>query len=537
MATSDTLLEVNDLNKTFSVPVLKSLSFSVVRGEVHALMGSNGAGKSTLCNIIAGVHQPTSGEMMLKGNVYQPESVKVAEACGIRMVMQELNLFPSLSVAENLCFTSLGAKFGVIDRDLIHARARAALSRLGLDDIDPDSAVGQFGVGQQQLIEIASVLAHPVELLILDEPTAALTAPEIELLFGQIRRLRDAGVGIIYISHRMDEISRISDRVSILRDGQVVATEAVASMNVDRMVALMAGQIALDTPDTPTPIADRSRQVSTHHATRGDLLLSVEGLTRRVKKPLGGFSGFDNVSVDIYAGEVLGIGGLIGSGRTELLRAIFGADVAQAGCLRFAHDNFAPRSALRSPAQGIAAGIGMVVEDRKSQGLFLSESLTRNISFGKIAEIAGLGSIVDTIKEDALARIQAENLAIKFDDMTRPVTQLSGGNQQKAMVARWLLKDLPILLFDEPSRGVDASAKALIQTVIRTLAGQGHAVVVVSSETQELLSISDRVLVMSNGRVAGEYPASDLSETSLVKASFKYYSTTGHAACASSPAV
>ncbi|WP_218943389.1 sugar ABC transporter ATP-binding protein [Exilibacterium tricleocarpae] len=517
MAAGTPLLEARALGKTFAVPVLSDLDFQLRPGEVHALMGSNGAGKSTLSNLIAGVHRPSSGQMLLEGRRHAPASVREAEAAGVRMVMQELNLFPTLSVAENLCFKSLGNRFGVIDRRQLRRRAQRALESVGLAELNPDTAVGGLGVGQQQLLEIAGVLAAPVKLLILDEPTAALTDPQIELLFTRLRQLRDDGAGIVYISHRMDEIQKIADRVSVLRDGRLVATRPVAAMDIDTMVELMAGADAVAGSAAPAGVATSAAKTQAQ-----PVLLKVDGLGRR--------GAFDGVDLSIRAGEVLGLGGLIGAGRTEFLRAVFGADRADSGWLRFAGDDFTAGRRPASPAEAIACGIGMVVEDRKAEGLLLSQSLLANISIGSLSKLRSRLGFIDTEAETRLVETATAALAVKSDSLEQPVSTLSGGNQQKVLIARWLLRDLQVLLFDEPTRGVDARAKLRIHRLLRELAQRGKAVVMVSSETRELLQVADRIAVLSNGRLAGEFDARTLSEEQLLEASFKYYSGVGQSA-------
>ena len=358
-------------------------------------------------------------------------------------------------------------------------------------------------------------------MLILDEPTAALTDPQIDLLFEQINRLKAEGVGVIYISHRMDEISRIADRVSVLRDGELIATESIADIDADRMVHLMAGD-ALTDIDASEPVNEQGRGQSLKDPT---VLMKVERLSRRVKNQSGGLTGFEDISFDLRSGEVLGIGGLIGSGRTELLRAIFGADQAQSGCIKLASDNFVTPHRMRSTTEGISHGIGLLVEDRKAQGLFLSSSIRDNISFSMLDRLTNKLGVIDQSAEQEFAESISKNLNIHYDSLQQPVSSLSGGNQQKTLIARLLAKNLSILLIDEPSRGVDARAKARIQTLIREQAEAGKAVLVVSSETQELLKISDRVAVMSNGRLAGIFDASGLTEKKLLAASFRFYTS------------
>ena len=514
------LLQIKNLNKSFAVPVLKNLNFELQKGEVHALLGSNGAGKSTLCNIISGIYTADSGSFEYCGQPYTPSSLQAAETLGICMVMQELNLFPTLSVAENLYFRSMSDRFGIVQHQAIQQRAIKALQTVGLNYIDPAQPLSQLGVGQQQLIEIASVLQRNIKLLILDEPTSALTGPQIDLLFEQIIQLKKQGIGVIYISHRMDEMSRIADRVSILRDGELVATEATTDISTDRMVQLMAG-------DESTSI-DKKESISQPCVQSDSTLLKVENFSRRTKNQSGGDSGFEDISFNLRAGEVLGIGGLIGSGRTELLRAIFGADQAHAGYIRLASDEFKVQRIMKSPTEAISHGIGMLVEDRKSQGLLLSHSVSKNISFAILDRLTSKLGLVDQSTEQDLAMSMKKKLGIQYNSSQQPISSLSGGNQQKALLARWLAIEFSILLLDEPSRGVDAKAKSQIQTLIRELAALGKAIIVVSSETQELLKVSDRIAVMSNGRLAGIFNADELSEEKLLEASFCFYSSEGN---------
>ncbi|KGE03683.1 sugar ABC transporter ATP-binding protein [Pseudohaliea rubra] len=498
----ETLLSVRGLHKAFAAPVLRGIDFTVRRGEIHALMGSNGAGKSTLCNIIAGLLAADAGALTLGGRPHRPRSLREAEALGVRMVMQELNLFPTLSIAENLCFQRLGNGLGLLSRRRLAARAEKALARVGLAGLNPSLPVARLGVGQRQLLEIARALADEPALLILDEPTASLTDPQIHRLFGELRRLREAGAGIIYISHRMDEICQIADRVSVLRDGELVATAAAADLDSDRIVELMAG----------APLERPARGAS---GRAGAPLLRVEGLGRD--------GAFADVSFTLHAGEVLGIAGLIGAGRTELLRAIFGADPADRGSLRLATDGFATARRFRRPADAMAAGIGLVVEDRRDQGLLLPLGIDRNISLASYRSLQGPLGLVKRSAETALAARYCDALAVRCAGTGQPVRELSGGNQQKVLIARWLARDFPVLLFDEPGRGVDASAKARIHHLIREAARAGRGVVVVSSENDELFAVSDRILALSRGRVAGDFDAATVTEEALLAACFRHH--------------
>lgn len=521
----EVLFSAHNLQKVFAVPVLKNFSFELKRGEVHALMGSNGAGKSTFCNIIAGVLPPTLGDMTFIGSQYTPSSIADSESAGIYMVMQELNLFPTLSIAENIFFKSLSSRFGVIDHQKLREKAALVLEKVGLGSMDPALPLSSLGVGQQQLVEIARVLIEPIKLLILDEPTAALTDPQIEKLFQQIDQLKKNGVGIIYISHRMDEIKRISDRVSILRDGELISTQDSASTDMEDVAQLMVGR------------KNFAKEVTAHaqHSSHTDELESktaaaaeAAGKASLTIKNFSREGAFKNISFTMHRGEILGLGGLIGSGRTELLRAIFGADKADNGELFFSDHVFPEHGAksmtpFTTPRQAMDNGIGMVVEDRKSEGLFLSQSIKLNSNLIALNQLSSTLGILSEVKEELSAKELVEELVTKYDSLEQPVCSLSGGNQQKVLISRWLALRFPILLFDEPTRGVDANAKVKIHNLIRSLADEGRSILVISSETQELFSLCDRLLVMSNGSISAEFDSANIDEQAWHAACFINY--------------
>lgn len=495
------LLTISSLHKSFASPVLQDLNLTLFEGEIHALLGSNGAGKSTLCNIIAGIHQPTAGELTFDGQRHQPQNLNEAEAIGIRMVMQELSVFDNLSIAENICFKRFSASLGVIKQEDCVARAKAVLAKLGQSHIDVQAPLSSLGVGQKQLVEIARILDEPTRLLILDEPTASLTDPEIENLFTQLEALRAQGVCIIYISHRMDEIKRIANRVSVLRDGKLIATEDAKTADTDALIEKMAGQ-AIQASTRGAMIATKP-------------LVRVKAFTRA---PV-----FQDINLQINRGEVLGIGGLMGAGRTELLRCLFGADKPDSGRFEWLDGSDRQSQPYRSPKQALAQGLVLVVEDRKQQGLLLSHSIAANMGLSVMQRfIQWLGKYSSQAQLESATPF-SDQLAIKCDSLDQSVAELSGGNQQKALIGRALMTGSALLMFDEPSRGVDANAKATIQRLIREQAAAGKAVVVVSSETQELLNVSDRIAIMSNGRLAGEFDATTVSEQELVAASFRFH--------------
>ncbi|WP_317932904.1 sugar ABC transporter ATP-binding protein [Halioxenophilus sp. WMMB6] len=501
---SPPLLRIIDLHKSFNVPVLTGIDIDIHAGEVHALMGANGAGKSTLCNIVAGFLPASAGQLLLAGEPYAPESVNAAEQEGVRLVMQELNLIGNLSVAENISLRNLPNRFGFIKKSVLHRQAEQALALVGLQAIDPDTPLNQLGVGQQQLVEIAATITKPCRLLILDEPTAALTDPQIDRLFEQLKQLKAAGTAIIYISHRMAEIQRIADRITVMRDGKSVATTDAHATSVAEIVQHMTGE-------TQGRHADYTRRVT------GPLALRVVGLSRA---PL-----LQAIDLAIYRGEILGIAGLIGSGRTELLRALFGADGARAGDEGYLQLGEAgPRLVFTSPSEAIAAGLGLIPEDRKQQGLLLSDSIAGNISLANLGAVSNRWGWLQTSREERAAESYRQQLAIKCKAVSQPVAQLSGGNQQKVVISRWLFRDREILLFDEPTRGIDMHTKQRIYQLLHELALQGKAIVMVSSETSELTTLCDRIAVISNGAISALFERGEWTPEKLLAAAFKGYS-------------
>lgn len=483
------------MHKRYNVPVLTDFDFTLEAGEVHALVGSNGAGKSTFARILCGLTPASAGSLQLDGETYTPESKAHATANGIVMVLQELNLIPTLSVAENLGFESLPARFGFIDRKELRQRARAALALVGLAHVDPDQPAGELGVGQQQLVEIAAALTRECRVLILDEPSAALTATETEELFTRIRDLQAKGVAIIYVSHRMDEIRRIADRVTVLRDGRHIATHATKDLDIDELIREMAGH---------AQVIKSTAHVST---TTADVALAVHELNA---PPF-----LQDIGLKVHAGEIVGIAGLVGAGRTELLRAIYGADPITSGSIEL-HGNL---TAIANPTAAVRAGIGMVPEDRKADGLMLPQSILANTTLASHDRLSRHGWM-DTAEARRTTLATTAAMALKYDGLEQPVAELSGGNQQKAVIARWLLRDTSVLLLDEPTRGVDAAAKDSIYQLMAELAARGKALLMVSSELPELMTNCDRILVMSTGRIIGEFTPDNWSEANITAAAF-----------------
>jgi ribose transport system ATP-binding protein len=494
-----TVLSVSGIGKTYAQPVLGNIDLTLLRGEVLALTGENGAGKSTLSKIIGGLVTPTTGSMQFQGQAYTPGSRTQAEQLGIRMVMQELNLLPTLSVAENLFLDNLPSRGGWINRKQLRADAIKAMAHVGLDAIDPDTLVGELGIGHQQMVEIARNLIGDCHVLILDEPTAMLTSREVEMLFEQITRLQARGVSIIYISHRLEELARVAQRIAVLRDGQLVCVEPMANYNSEQLVTLMVGR------ELGEKIDLGPRQI-------GDVALSVKGLGRTGK--------VHDVSFEVRSGEIFGISGLIGAGRTELLRLIYGADIADTGGIELG--NPLRPVTIRSPVDAVNQGIALITEDRKGEGLLLTQSISANIALGNMPAISK-GGLVNGRDELSLAQRQVEAMRIRSSSPTQLVSELSGGNQQKVVIGRWLERDCTVMLFDEPTRGIDVGAKFDIYTLLGELTRQGRALVVVSSDLRELMLICDRIGVLSDGRLIDTFERETWTQDELLAAAFAGY--------------
>ncbi|MEX3689203.1 sugar ABC transporter ATP-binding protein [Paraburkholderia sp. BR14263] len=513
------VLTVTGVGKTYEQPVLADVSLALHAGEVLALTGENGAGKSTLSKIVSGLTASSAGSMTLMGRPYAPASRREAEALGVRMVMQELNLLPTLTVAENLFLDRLPQsgplRFGWIDRRRLRDDARAAMAQVGLEAIDPDTPVGELGIGHQQLVEIARNLVGSaaaadhgdggdMRVLILDEPTAMLTAREVELLFEQIARLKARGVAIVYISHRLEELERIAQRVAVLRDGKLVRVDAMANLTPERIVALMVGR-------------ELGERIDLGQRRIGAPLLKVDGLTRA--------KAVRDVSFEVRAGEIFGVSGLIGAGRTELMRLIYGADRMERGTVALAPTpGAAPEPVqIASPADAVKLGIALITEDRKGEGLLLPQPLAANVTLGNVGAVSRYG-VVDAARENTLARTQIDALRIRASGPAQPVGELSGGNQQKVVIGRWLARDITqsmrVVLFDEPTRGIDVGAKFDIYALMGALAREGRALVVVSSDLRELMLICDRIGVMSAGKMTAIYGRDEWSQDKLLAAAF-----------------
>ena len=498
---SDHVLRLESVTKSFGqVEVIKDVDLTVRRGQVQALLGENGAGKSTLIKMIAGVHQPDSGRIVVDGAEVKIPDTKASEALGIATIHQELNLVPTMSVAENIMLGRTPRRFGLVNHKHLKAQVQAALHLIGLD-VDLDMPVGELGVAKQQLVEIAKALSMNARILILDEPTAALTGKEVDALFAVLEELKAKGVAMIFISHHLEELARIAETISVLRDGSFIA-EVPADTDEDELVRLMVG-----------------REIENQYPEHGESLLEVSELTSD--------GAFHDVTFSVHAGEVVGLAGLVGAGRTEVIRAIAGADPYDSGSIRVGGTQ------LRSGdiRAAIRAGVGHIPEDRKSQALVLDASVGDNLGFATLYPTAKAG-LADRSGQRRRAGAVAEKLRIRMADLSQPIRNLSGGNQQKAVFGRWVLAGSKVLLLDEPTRGVDVGAKVEIYNIINEVTAAGGAVLMASSDLPEVLGMSDRILVMSGGQLAGQLPKDSTQDEVMAFAVSNVTSATSAAAAA-----
>ncbi|MBF9131768.1 sugar ABC transporter ATP-binding protein [Plantactinospora sp. S1510] len=490
----EVVLRLTDVVKTFpGVRALDGVQLEVRAGEVHCLLGQNGAGKSTLIKVLSGAHQPDSGQVEWLGEPTTFANPQAAMKAGIATIYQELDLVDDLSVAENAFLGHEPRTLGFVRRGYMARRTREILGRLGHAEIPPRRMVRSLPAAGKQVVSMARALSHDARLIIMDEPSAVLAHDEVGNLFRIIRELTAQGIAVIYISHRMEEIREIGDRVTVLKDGRTTAADLPARTTPTRdLVSRMTGRtIEYVFPDRPTAEPEHSE------------LLRVRELSREGE--------FADVSLTVHSGEIVGIAGLVGSGRSELLETIFGARRAEAGTVSMAGRTLRPGSV----GAAVRAGLGMAPEERKSQALLLGEPIYRNVTLATFSRWARLG-FTNAGRERSEAEAVADRLDLRPRDVRRPVRTLSGGNQQKVVVGRWLLGDTKLLLLDEPTRGVDVGARAELYQVIRALAAQGVGVLLVSSEVPEVLGLADRVLVMREGRVVREAPAGELDEDTVL---------------------
>ena len=493
MTAPSPLLTMTGVQKRFpGVIALDGVDLDLMAGEVHVLLGENGAGKSTLMKILSGAQSSDAGEILVDGEARTIDSPKAARDLGISIIYQELTLVPQLNAPANVF---LGKEpttpLGLLDLELMKARTRELLSGLGVT-LDLDTPVGTLGIAEQQMIEVAKALSEKARILVMDEPTSALTASEIDQLFAAIARLLERGTGIIYISHRMNEVERIGHRVSVLRDGRRIGTYNTKDVTIDELIRLMVG-----------------RKVGDHFPRRrgalGDEVLRVSGLGRQ--------GALHDVGFHLRRGEILGISGLLGAGRTELARALFGADRSDRGTIVVKG-----RMALvRSPADGIKAGVGLLPEDRKTQGLVLGLSVRENLALTSARRLSRFG-LIDEKGEAALSQRFVDDLRIKTPGIEQRTGALSGGNQQKIVLGKWLATGVDVLIMDEPTRGIDVAAKVEIYELMNRLTEGGAGIVMISSELPEILGMSDRILVMRAGRMVGEFGATGANQEALLGA-------------------
>lgn len=484
---------MRNVSKSFAgVNALKSVNFELRKGEVHALMGENGAGKSTLMKVLTGVYTADEGSIVYKGQEIVFNSVLEAQKSGISMIFQELNLVPHLSVAENIFLGREPLKNGLIDYLTMQKKAAELLNMFDID-VSPKDIVNTLSVARQQMVEIAKALSFEVEVLIMDEPTSALTRKEIDKLFILIDKLKSKGVCIVYISHRMEELKKICDHITIFRDGCYVSDHKFSEITMEEIITKMVGR-SLDNhfPDRKSHIQDK-------------VLLSVQNATRH-----GVFSGID---FDLLKGEILGITGLVGAKRTELARAIFGAEILDDGQV-IAFDK---EITIRSPNDAINAGIAYLSEDRKLNGLAVSMSVKDNVLMASVDKVSSQWGIISAIKEKVACEQYVQKLNIKTPGIEQIVKNLSGGNQQKVVIAKWLFRDARIMIFDEPTRGIDVGAKYAIYELLDELASQGIGVIMISSELPEILGMTDRVVVMKEGKMTAILKTKNTSQEEIMQ--------------------
>jgi rhamnose transport system ATP-binding protein len=485
-------VELKDISKSFGgTRALEGVSLTVARGSIHALVGENGAGKSTLGKIIAGAHAPDSGQLLLDGEPVRFHSPRDAIARGVILIAQELAIVPALTVAQNVFLGVEPRQAGFQRRSSRRRRYRELAASAGFE-LDGDANAGALRTADQQKVEIMRALSRNAQLIVMDEPTAALSAAEVARLFDVIRALRADGAAVLFISHRLEEVFEICQRVTVMRDGSTVLASELAGMTADDLVRAMVGR-------------DMPQRTAGERSQPGDEVLRVERLTRE--------GVFTDISLQVRAGEIVALAGLVGSGRSEVARAIFGIDRYDAGTVTVRGQKL--RKA--SPTAAMAAGIGYVPEDRRQQGLVMDMSIQQNVALASLARLRQ-GGLIRSAAERAFATDWAQRLRLKYGRLTDPVSMLSGGNQQKVVLAKWLGRGPALLIVDEPTRGIDIATKADVHELLVRLAGEGVAILMISSELPEVLSVGDRILVMREGRLTAEYSHADATEEKIMSA-------------------
>jgi ABC-type sugar transport system ATPase subunit len=496
------LLEMRNIVKEFpGVRALDGVTLDLFEGEFHALVGENGAGKSTLMKVLSGVYPfgTYSGDILVNSEIKHFANIRAAENAGIAIIFQELSLVKELTVGENIFLGKEPARFGIIDSARLYRKAAKLLGDLNLP-INPHTKVGNLGIGQQQLVEIAKALSQEAKILVLDEPTAALTESEVKTLFGILKELKSRGVGMIYISHKLGEVFEMSDRITVLRDGKTVGTNDTKNLSIEKVIALMVGREVGDIfPATSHDFGEAALEV------KNLTVFDTDNLDKKL---------VDNVSFSVKKGEVLGISGLMGAGRSELLMAIFGAWNGKKSGEIFVEGR---RVAIDSPAEAIENGIGFVTEDRKRFGLLLEQTILDNLTLAGLKRISGK-FLTHVSRETIAAKNAMSSLKVKANSPLTVANTLSGGNQQKVVLGKWLLTNPKVLFLDEPTRGIDVGAKQEIYSEINKLAKEGLAIVMVSSELPEVMGLADRILVLHEGRLTGEFTETEATAEKVMAA-------------------
>ncbi len=493
---SEYMMELRGISKSFpGVKALDQVDFDLKAGEVHALLGENGAGKSTLMKIIGGIHQRDEGDYRIDGIKMDHLTPKSAQKHGIAIIHQELNVCEDLSVAENIFLGREACHFGLLHQKKMNEAAQEILDELKID-IDPKTLVKKLPVSKQQMVEIAKALSANARILIMDEPTSALTDREITELFEMVHKLKASGCGIVYISHRLEELERITDRVSIFRDGRYISTQNFKDTDLDKIISLMVGRT----------IKNKFPNIA---CDKGESILEVMNLSSGIVK---------NVSFNLYEGEILGIAGLMGAGRTELVRAIFGAEPVESGEVVLKGRQLS----IKSPHDAIEAGIVLGPEDRKLEGLCTKLSIRENVALANLDKICNKYGIIDREKEMQLTEEAINSLKVKTPTAEQVTKNLSGGNQQKIVVGKWLVRNAEVVIFDEPTRGIDVAAKVEIYNIMNALKAKGIGVLFISSEMPEVMCMSDRILVMCNGKITGELMSEEATQDQILQYATMY---------------
>lgn len=499
----DTIVEMKNITKRFpGVVALSNISFDVKAGEVHILLGENGAGKSTLMKILSGAYEPNEGSIVIRGKEHSRLTPKLSSEGGISIIYQELSVINELSIQENIFVGKMLKKkiagISVIDNEAMRKRTQELLESIDLRK-KPSTLVGDLSISEKQMVEIAKAVAFNAQVIVMDEPTSSLTDEEVNKLFSIIDKLKKEGKGIVYISHKLKEIMAIGDRVTVLKDGTYVGTRAIKDITMDDLVTMMVGRELKD-----------KYQSSGDPGKEGEVIFEVKNLTRR--------DGYvKDISFNLRRGEVLGFSGLIGAGRSETMCAIYGADPIKSGEIYLR----GRRMKIKSPYDALLQGIGLLTENRRETGFFQNFSIKRNMSIAaqlQKTKLKGLWGFVDFKEEERIAQEQRKAVQVKCASLEQNITQLSGGNQQKVILGKWMAAGVKLLIFDEPTKGIDVGTKAEIYKLMRGLADNGIGVIVVSSELPELLSVCDRIIVMNEGKISAQFSASEATEEKLMKA-------------------